>query len=317
MIFTQPAAAGRARCGIGAQYGARPAIPHRWSHADHAGRTIHRARPGSAARGAEPIAHRERCSTAEEDVVAQQLHLLLTAYGDNPYNSVNRARADDLLVRQRASGALGGAATHLGRLATEHTDRRIPPPTREQPFPPAEAMARLRQLESLRDQASALGAKIRVLVRPARQAPVRRVLDLPSSPMGISGRAVSFGGPSVAAGRRAPWASRSTGPATAARYGGRVERRAVLHSRSDPERTHRRCSGRWPTRRAIGSTRYEAGGPGGGSARSVRRPTYQETLCSIFRRQPQRAGEAGPAPIRIPRRSPSSPGAGASGRRGQ
>src|SRR5437667_12510434 len=98
---------------------------------------------------------------AEDDVVAQQLHLLLTAYGYNLYDSVNRARADDLLVRQRASGTLGDAANLLGRLATEYAARCIPPPTREQPFPPPESMARLRQLESLRDHASVLGAKIR------------------------------------------------------------------------------------------------------------------------------------------------------------
>jgi hypothetical protein len=37
------------------------------------------------------------------DPVIQQLQLLLTGYGYNFYNSVNQARADDLLVRERAA----------------------------------------------------------------------------------------------------------------------------------------------------------------------------------------------------------------------
>ena len=53
--------------------------------------------------------------------LAQQLDLLLTGYGYNLYNDANRARADDLLVRQRAGGLLGEAANQLGRLAKKRS----------------------------------------------------------------------------------------------------------------------------------------------------------------------------------------------------
>ncbi len=100
--------------------------------------------------------------------IAQQLHLLLTAYGYNLYNSVNRARADDLLVRERAGSFLGEAVNHLTRLATDYTARCIPPSTREQPFPPPEKMALLRQIETLRNDISLLASRIRGMSVPAQ-----------------------------------------------------------------------------------------------------------------------------------------------------
>ena len=111
----------------------------------------------------------------DPDFVTQQLQLLLTAYGYNLYNQANRARADDLLVRQRASGSLGDAANHLSRLATEHAAQHVS--TREQPFPTPEAMARLRQLQSLRDQVSVLAAKIRGMSAPTQDRTWARFRD--------------------------------------------------------------------------------------------------------------------------------------------
>lgn len=104
----------------------------------------------------------------DSDWIAQQLHLLLTAYGYNLYNSVNRARADDLLVRERASGYLGEAVNALTRLAADYTARCLPPSTREQPFPPPEKMVALRQIESLRNDISQLSSRIRGLSAPAQ-----------------------------------------------------------------------------------------------------------------------------------------------------
>src|SRR5207244_4416428 len=91
--------------------------------------------------------------------------------------AANRARADDLLVRGRAAGALGEAANRLARLAADYHARCVPPSTREQPFPPAENLARLRDLEGLREEASLLGARIRGMSVPASDRTWARFRD--------------------------------------------------------------------------------------------------------------------------------------------
>lgn len=98
--------------------------------------------------------------------IKQQLNLLLTAYGYNLYNSANRARADDLLVRERAGTRLSEAVDLLTRLATDYHARCIPPSTREQPFPPAEKMAALKEIQTLRDDISRLGSYLRGMSVP-------------------------------------------------------------------------------------------------------------------------------------------------------
>jgi hypothetical protein len=104
----------------------------------------------------------------DRNPVARQLHLLLTAYGYNLYTNVNRARADDILERERAGESLAGAASLLSKLATEYAARRIPRSTREQPFPPAEAMARLEEIIRLKDATSKLGSSLRGMSVPTQ-----------------------------------------------------------------------------------------------------------------------------------------------------
>ncbi len=63
------------------------------------------------------------------------------------YGERTRLRQDDLLVRSRASASLGRAAAALRDLAARYSAERVPPSTREQPFPPAEAMGAMRRIE--------------------------------------------------------------------------------------------------------------------------------------------------------------------------
>ena len=104
----------------------------------------------------------------DKNWLAQQLDLLLTGHGYNLYNDANRARADDLLVRQHACGLLGEAANHLGRLATDYTANRLPPSTRDHPFPTAAEIAPLKQLQALRAEVSTLASRIRGLSVPTQ-----------------------------------------------------------------------------------------------------------------------------------------------------
>lgn len=100
--------------------------------------------------------------------MVQQLQLLLTGYGYNFYHETNQARSDDLLVRERASYFLGQTVTLLSSLRGEYQRRFIPPLTRENPFPPQEAMARLREMEELQQTTSALEAHIRGMAVPTQ-----------------------------------------------------------------------------------------------------------------------------------------------------
>lgn len=107
-------------------------------------------------------------SGPSQNPVVQQLQLLLTGYGYNFYNSTNQARSDDQLVRERASYFLSQSVTLLSSLRGEFQRRFIPPLTRDNPFPPQEAMAQLRELESLQQAISAQEAHIRGLSVPAQ-----------------------------------------------------------------------------------------------------------------------------------------------------
>lgn len=105
-------------------------------------------------------------SGPSNDPLVQQLQLLLTGYGYNFYSSTNIARSDDQLVRQRASYFLSEASTLLSTLRGEYQFRFIPPLTRENPDPPVEAMAKVRELESLQQAISRQESAIRGMVVP-------------------------------------------------------------------------------------------------------------------------------------------------------
>ena len=107
-------------------------------------------------------------SGPSNDPVIQQLQLLLTGYGYNFYNSVNQARADDLLVRERASYYLAQAVDMLAILRGEYMRRFIPPLTRANPDPPQEAMAQVREIEAAQQALSDVETHIRGMPVPAQ-----------------------------------------------------------------------------------------------------------------------------------------------------
>ncbi len=80
------------------------------------------------------------------DPIADRLRGLLSS---DVYTAKGRLRADDLLVRERVAHSLGEAAGRLRYLASQWRADRVPPSTRENPFPPSEVMAPLRQADRL------------------------------------------------------------------------------------------------------------------------------------------------------------------------
>lgn len=107
-------------------------------------------------------------SNPSQNPVVQHLQVLLSGGGYNFYDKANLARADDLLVRQRAGSSLSEAARHLQVLEAEYRHVFLPPSTREQPFPPAASMEKLRGLSRLAERLRGLESDIRGMAAPAQ-----------------------------------------------------------------------------------------------------------------------------------------------------
>jgi len=100
--------------------------------------------------------------------IRRQLDLLMNAYGYNLYEGKNRARADDLIVRQAAAGALGTAVNSLRTLRTEYRRRFIPNPTRDNPEPPRARLDDLSEMTRLQEQMADLETRIRSMAVPVQ-----------------------------------------------------------------------------------------------------------------------------------------------------
>lgn len=103
---------------------------------------------------------------SEPGPIRQRMVQLLGAYGYNLYNDKNRARADDLLVREQAASALGDAANALRDLRAEYRRRFVPPPTREHPEPPRERLDQLAEITRTQDRLADLETRIRGMPVP-------------------------------------------------------------------------------------------------------------------------------------------------------
>jgi hypothetical protein len=80
------------------------------------------------------------------DSLADKVRGLLAS---DVYSEKGRLRSDDLLVRERVGHGLSAASARLRDLTSEWRQDRVPPSTREQPFPPAEVMAPIRRCDRL------------------------------------------------------------------------------------------------------------------------------------------------------------------------
>jgi hypothetical protein len=94
------------------------------------------------------------------DTIADRLRGVLAS---DVYTAKGRLRADDLLIRERVAGSLGQASARLRDLASQWRADRVPPSTRENPFPTAEAMAPLRQADRLGKDIDAVSTSVRGL----------------------------------------------------------------------------------------------------------------------------------------------------------
>jgi len=104
------------------------------------------------------------------DPAIQFVQVAMSGFGYNFYDARNVARANDQLVRGRACETLGGAAMALGKIEKAYKAHAFPEATREQPFPPADVMARLRAIDALRKRTEAFASALTAAETPATDA---------------------------------------------------------------------------------------------------------------------------------------------------
>ena len=87
--------------------------------------------------------------------------MLLNGYGYNWYRLDNQMRADDLLVRSRASEHLESAAARLHDLEGRYRRKYLPPPTRAHPDPDPQHLATAQQFRAVADRILEIDTKLR------------------------------------------------------------------------------------------------------------------------------------------------------------
>jgi hypothetical protein len=93
--------------------------------------------------------------------------MLLNGYGYNWYRLDNQMRADDLLVRSRASEHLESAAARLRDLEGRYRRKYLPPPTREHPDPDPQHLAAARRFRAVTDRILEIDTRLRGAPVPA------------------------------------------------------------------------------------------------------------------------------------------------------
>ena len=99
---------------------------------------------------------------------------LFYGWGYNFYKVENQLRADDQMVRSKASWLLGVAATALSAAERDYRRESLPPPTRAKPYPDAEAVASAQKLERLHREITGLEQFIHQLPAPANDRITQR-----------------------------------------------------------------------------------------------------------------------------------------------
>jgi hypothetical protein len=81
--------------------------------------------------------------------------------GVDRYTDAGRLREDDLAVRTYAAELLARAAQRIGQAAVDYQRTILPPPSREQPFPPAELKAPMDAAKRCQQRYTALADRLR------------------------------------------------------------------------------------------------------------------------------------------------------------
>jgi hypothetical protein len=97
----------------------------------------------------------------QDDPVYQTWVMLLNGYGYNWYRIDNQLRADDLLIRSRASEHLEAAAARLRKIEGNYRREYLPPPSRAHPYPDPDHLAAVRRIRAITDRVLAVDTRVR------------------------------------------------------------------------------------------------------------------------------------------------------------
>lgn len=81
--------------------------------------------------------------------------------GVDRYTDAGRLREDDLAVRTYAAELLARAGQRIGEAAVDYQRTVLPPPSREQPFPPAELKAPMDAAKRCRERYTSVADRLR------------------------------------------------------------------------------------------------------------------------------------------------------------
>lgn len=81
--------------------------------------------------------------------------------GVDRYTEAGRLREDDLAVRTYAAELLARAGQRIGEAAVDYQRTVLPPPSREQPFPPAELKAPMDVAKRCRERYTSVADRLR------------------------------------------------------------------------------------------------------------------------------------------------------------
>jgi hypothetical protein len=102
----------------------------------------------------------------DADAVEQIAINLFYGWGYNFYRLENQLRADDLLIREKASWLLGQSRTIVEAAESAYRKHYLPPPSRAKPLPDPDAVDAARALEDLSGRIGEVEASIRSLPVP-------------------------------------------------------------------------------------------------------------------------------------------------------
>ena len=99
---------------------------------------------------------------------------LFYGWGYNFYRLENQLRADDQLIRRKASELLGQANATLAQAESDYRRDHLPAPTRDKPYPDALAVAAAQAIERLVRQVDGLKGRITAMPVPENDRMTQR-----------------------------------------------------------------------------------------------------------------------------------------------
>jgi hypothetical protein len=102
---------------------------------------------------------------------------LFNGWGYNFYRKENQLRADDQLVRSKAAWLLGLAHASLDGAEQTHRREKLPPPSREHPYPDPGAIEAAQTLERLSKAVGGLIGRLHALPAPENDRMTQRHRD--------------------------------------------------------------------------------------------------------------------------------------------